>query len=70
MLQNKKRVLRQFIFPLLFITSRKQVKRGKCDKMLNLRELLMQFPKKYIYIHNIGARINMIHITNKSIETI
>ena len=34
-----------------------------------MEALLMKFPI-YIYIHNLGAYINMLQIKNKSIETI
>ena len=42
--------MRQFIFPLLVISSKKRVNDGKSDKTINMEVLLMKFPKKYISI--------------------
>ena len=51
------------------VTSKLLAITGKSDKALNMETLLMKFSKT-IYIHNLGAYINMLKTKDKSIETI
>ena len=67
--KQKIRVLRQFIFPLLVISSKKQVNKGKKWQNAKYGGVADEIFKKQ-YIHNLGAYINMLQKNKKCIETI